>query len=137
VIEDSLWHVSRKWCQVNMLYLLVSISKKKRWFLILLITLCKNASKILRWEVREELAIERDPRCFVEEDKALKSRQRTCSIPHFYLVKIVVMRILIMMLISILFPLPNLFFKSHLISYEFTSHVCSYFRCKYITWTKL
>ncbi len=51
--------------------------KLAQWFLILLTTFCKSDLKILEGEVREELANERNPRCSVEEDKALEYCQRT------------------------------------------------------------
>jgi hypothetical protein len=53
---------------------------------------------------------------------------KKCSIPHFYLIRILIMRILMVMLNFSFFPFPNLFFKSPLISNEFTSHVCSILR---------
>jgi len=47
--------------------------KNAKWFLILLIILCKSDLKILEGEVKEKLANEKDPRCFIKKDKALKS----------------------------------------------------------------
>jgi hypothetical protein len=42
---------------------------------------------------------------FAKEDKALKSQQITCLVPHFYFIRIFIMRILLVMLIFDLFPL--------------------------------
>jgi hypothetical protein len=78
--------------------------KNARWLFILSTTLCINALENLEGEVEKELANERYW-MFAKEDKPLKSYQRTCLVPHFYLVRILIVKILMVMLIFDLFPL--------------------------------
>jgi hypothetical protein len=59
--------------------------KNAKWFLILLTNFCKNDLEILEGEVREELANEKDLGCYVEEDKALESCQRTCLVLDIFI----------------------------------------------------
>jgi hypothetical protein len=71
----------------------------------------------------------------------LKSCQKTCSTPHFYLIRILIMKILIVMLNFKFFPLPNLFFQKspnlkwiHLIC-MFLFHVQIYHMAKVLVCT--
>jgi hypothetical protein len=59
--------------------------KNAKWFLILLITFYKSDLEILEGEVKEELANERNLGCFIEEDKALESCQKTSLVLDIFI----------------------------------------------------
>jgi hypothetical protein len=46
--------------------------KNAKWFLILLIVLCKSDLEILKREVIEKLANEKNPKCFIKKDNVLE-----------------------------------------------------------------